>query len=504
MTSPPEAQLARGGGEPGLVVGEALDGVEEEVALLRQGLEVGDALGVEVGLGGWRSWRSSRRAGGRRWSAVVGVRDATDGRRQAPSRYPRAVRVLIAPDSFGSHPRPRPGGHGDGCGLVARRPPRRRRAAAALRRRAGLPRRPRPRARRHHRDDDGERPARARGPRGRAPRGARRPAHRVRRGVPGHRAAPARRRRARPRPHEHLGGRRPPRDGARRGSHHGRRRRPAGAPPTTPAPGCSPPSGPARPRPWPAAGWPWPRRPTTPSPAWPTSPGRFAGVDLVLATDEETPLLGLQGTSAVESPAQGRVGRARRRPSRTPWATSPTSCAAPCPTRPTTCSPGCRAGSTASRVPGPPGGLGYALLALGGRRVSAVETVLRESGFGPAAARADLVVTGAGRVDWTTLRGSVVAGVAAATLETARPTVLVAGECLVGRRETMTLGLGGHVRRRRHRRARSRRWSPTPSRRWPSARPGSRGPGRPPADRPHLRDPPVDGGTAAPPGPTYP
>ena len=32
---------------------------------------------------------------------------------------------------------------------------------------------------------------------------------------------------------------------------------------------------------------------------------------------------------------------------------------------------------------------------------------------------------------------------AAATLETARPTVLVAGECLVGRRETMTLGLAG-------------------------------------------------------------
>ena len=32
---------------------------------------------------------------------------------------------------------------------------------------------------------------------------------------------------------------------------------------------------------------------------------RLAGVDLVLATDEETPLLGLQGTSAVEAPRKG-------------------------------------------------------------------------------------------------------------------------------------------------------------------------------------------------------
>jgi glycerate kinase len=92
---------------------------------------------------------------------------------------------------------------------------------------------------------------------------------------------------------------------------------------------------------------------------------------------------------------------------------------------------------------GAAGGLGYGLLALGARRVGGVAEVLRECGFGVAAARSDLVVTGAGRVDWSTLRGSVVAGVAAATLETGRPTVLVAGECLVGRRETMSLGLAG-------------------------------------------------------------
>ena len=169
---------------------------------------------------------------------------------------------------------------------------------------------------------------------------------------------------------------------------------------------------------------------------------RFSGVDLVLATDDETPLLGLQGTSAVEAPRkgasaeqahalEGALGRFTdlvRRALPTP----PVDLLTGMPRR-------------LDREPGAgaAGGLGYSLLALGARRVGAVEEVLRESGFGVRAARSDLVVTGAGRVDWSTLRGSVVAGVAAATLETGRPTVLIAGECLVGRRETMTLGLAG-------------------------------------------------------------
>ena len=92
---------------------------------------------------------------------------------------------------------------------------------------------------------------------------------------------------------------------------------------------------------------------------------------------------------------------------------------------------------------GAAGGLGYALLALGARRAGGVAEVLRECGFGVAAARSDLVVTGAGLVDWSTTRGSVVAGVAEATMEAARPTVLIAGECLLGRRETMTMGFAG-------------------------------------------------------------
>ena len=168
---------------------------------------------------------------------------------------------------------------------------------------------------------------------------------------------------------------------------------------------------------------------------------RLAGVDLVLATDEETPLLGLQGTSAVEARRKGAsadqaqalesaIGHFTDLLNRT--VRPPVELLSGMPRR-----------LDREVGAGAAGGLGYAVLALGGRRVSAIAEVLRECGFGVAAARSDLVVTGAGRVDWSTMRGSVVAGVAAATLETGRPTVLVAGECLVGRRETMSLGLAG-------------------------------------------------------------
>ena len=169
---------------------------------------------------------------------------------------------------------------------------------------------------------------------------------------------------------------------------------------------------------------------------------RLLGVELVLATDEDTPLLGLKGTSAVESPRKGAsASQAQALESAVGHFTDVLGRALP--STPVDLLSGMPRRLDREPGAGAAGGLGYALLALGGRRVSAVEEVLRACAFGVAVARSDLVVTGAGRVDWSTMQGSVVAGVAAATLETGRPTVLVAGECLVGRRETMTLGLAG-------------------------------------------------------------
>ncbi|HEV7147493.1 MAG TPA: glycerate kinase [Pedococcus sp.] len=168
---------------------------------------------------------------------------------------------------------------------------------------------------------------------------------------------------------------------------------------------------------------------------------RFAGVRLVLATDVDTPLLGLQGASAVFSaqkgatPQQaqaleGALGRfvevvRRSMPEQADLLTGKP--------RRIDKEPGA----------GAAGGLGYALYLLGGTRVSGVEEVLRAVGFRELAAAADLVVTGEGCFDWSSLQGKVVAGVAEMALSTATPSIVIAGQTLVGRREAMTLGLSG-------------------------------------------------------------
>lgn len=168
---------------------------------------------------------------------------------------------------------------------------------------------------------------------------------------------------------------------------------------------------------------------------------RFQGVELVLATDVVAPLLGLQGASAVYSPQkgaspelaqalEGALGRfvevvRRTLPEATDLLTGKP--------RRLDKEPGAGAG----------GGLGYALLLLGGTRVSGVDEVIDVVGLRSVLAAADLVVTGEGRFDWQSLQGKVVAGVAAAALETATPSVVLAGQTLVGRREAMSLGLSG-------------------------------------------------------------
>jgi glycerate kinase len=168
---------------------------------------------------------------------------------------------------------------------------------------------------------------------------------------------------------------------------------------------------------------------------------RLRDVELVLASDVDTPLLGLQGASAVFSPQkgaspqlaqelEGALGRyvevvRRTLPESTDLLTGKP--------RRLDKEPGA----------GAAGGLGYALYLLGGTRVSGVGEVLEAVRFRDLSAAADLVVTGEGCFDWQSLQGKVVAGVAAVALETATPSVVIAGQTLVGRREAMTLGLSG-------------------------------------------------------------
>lgn len=80
---------------------------------------------------------------------------------------------------------------------------------------------------------------------------------------------------------------------------------------------------------------------------------------------------------------------------------------------------------------------------LGARRASGVEMVLDAVGMDGLVAAADLVVTGEGRLDWQSLQGKVVAGVAELAQRHATPAIAVAGQVLIGRRESMALGLSG-------------------------------------------------------------
>ena len=90
----------------------------------------------------------------------------------------------------------------------------------------------------------------------------------------------------------------------------------------------------------------------------------------------------------------------------------------------------------------------------------------------------DLVVTGEAVLDWQSLRGTVVAGVAAGRAgRRPYPPSCSPGRSLVGRRETMALGISGDLRGGRAPRPGAPRSRPTRRAPWPRAPPGWRPPG---------------------------
>jgi glycerate kinase len=168
---------------------------------------------------------------------------------------------------------------------------------------------------------------------------------------------------------------------------------------------------------------------------------RLKSIELILATDVDSPLLGFHGASAVFGPQKGATPEMTQElESALGRFTEVVGAVIP---------PGkdLLTGSQMrfEREPGAgaAGGLGYGLLLLGGRRVSGVQAVLDAVGFTSMVRAADLVVTGEGTFDWQSLRGKVVAGVAQAGLANGRPVVVIAGQARVGRRETMELGISG-------------------------------------------------------------
>jgi glycerate kinase len=169
--------------------------------------------------------------------------------------------------------------------------------------------------------------------------------------------------------------------------------------------------------------------------------GRLSAIELTLATDVDSPLLGFHGASAVFAPQKGatpemaqELEAALGRFTEVVRKVAPTG-------RDLLTGKEIRL----DRLPGAgaAGGLGYGLMLLGGHRVSGVRAVLQAVGFDALLQVADLVVTGEGTFDWQSLQGKVVAGVAEAALTTATATVVIAGQALLGRRDSMALGISG-------------------------------------------------------------
>jgi glycerate kinase len=154
------------------------------------------------------------------------------------------------------------------------------------------------------------------------------------------------------------------------------------------------------------------------------------GVKLVAATDVDNPLLGMHGASNVYGPQKGAdqaavmaldVGLER-------WAELVENLAQ---------RPGLRNHAGA----GAAGGLGFGLLAVGAERISGIELVIDAVGLREKVAGADVVITGEGSFDSTSLRGKVVAGVARVAQAAGVPCVVAAGQASVGVRDAAAHGI---------------------------------------------------------------
>jgi glycerate kinase len=152
---------------------------------------------------------------------------------------------------------------------------------------------------------------------------------------------------------------------------------------------------------------------------------RLEGIELVAATDVDSPLTGLFGTTKTYGAERGipedRIAMADGWLEQFAAATD----------RRMALEKGAGAG----------GGLGYALLCLGARRVPGIAMVSTAVRLPERARDADLVVTGEGAFDFSSRSGKVPYGVAEVAAEALRPCVALAGQVLVGSREMRALGV---------------------------------------------------------------
>lgn len=157
---------------------------------------------------------------------------------------------------------------------------------------------------------------------------------------------------------------------------------------------------------------------------------RVAGVTLEVATDVDVPLLGPRGAARGFAPQKGADPRQveQLESAMAHWAGL-------LGRTPDGRSPAVALGAGAG------GGIGAALIRLGARRVPGIATVMDAAGIREAIASADLVITGEGALDWQSLHGKVVSGVASTALERGVPVLVLAGRIDIDRREWLAAGV---------------------------------------------------------------
>ncbi len=152
---------------------------------------------------------------------------------------------------------------------------------------------------------------------------------------------------------------------------------------------------------------------------------RFSGVELVMASDVDNPLLGINGATKIYGPQKGLPeerlvtvdGWLQRFAEVTDRKLA------------------------AQKGGGAAGGLGFALMLLGASRTPGVTLVSDAVGLSGHLEKADLAVTGEGAFDFSSRSGKVPYGVAEVATRSLVPCIALAGQVLVGSREMRALGV---------------------------------------------------------------
>ncbi len=152
---------------------------------------------------------------------------------------------------------------------------------------------------------------------------------------------------------------------------------------------------------------------------------RLNGVEVVLASDVDNPLLGINGATKIYGPQKGLPEE--RLVTVDGWLQH-------------------LAEATDRKLAGhkgagAAGGLGFALMLLGGTRSPGVVVVADAVGLAESLRGADLVVTGEGAFDFSSRSGKVPYGVAEVASRHLVPCIALAGQVLVGSREMRALGV---------------------------------------------------------------